>query len=127
MRAFARPANLRTRMGRPSTTEESSMQVRRVDVFAVSYTYAAGPLVLSGGRVSTGQDGTIVRVETDGGLVGWGESSVISPDYLPGYAPATQAVLGLLARALLGADPRQVDVAHARVAAAATGYEPAKS
>ena len=103
------------------------MEIRRIDVYPVAYTNATGPLVLSGGRVSTGQEGTLVRVETDDGLVGWGESTVIAPDYLPGYAPATQAVLPLLARALLGADPRQVETTYARLEAAAKGYEPAKS
>ena len=67
------------------------MHVRRVDVYAVSYTHVGGPFAMSGGRVSTGQDGALVRVETDDGLVGWGESTVIAPDYAPGYAPATIA------------------------------------
>ena len=38
------------------------MEIRRIDVYPVAYTNATGPLVLSGGRVSTGQEGTLVRV-----------------------------------------------------------------
>jgi cis-L-3-hydroxyproline dehydratase len=103
------------------------VRIRRVDVYAVRYTHVDGPFVMSGGRVSTDQDATLVRVETDDGLAGWGESCVIAPDYAEGYAPSTRTVLGHLARALLGVDPRQVEVAYARLDAAAKGYRYAKS
>lgn len=102
-------------------------RIRRIDVHAVRYTHAAGPFALSGGRVSTGQDGTVVRVETEDGLVGWGEQCVIAPDYGEGHGPLTRAALGLLAPALLGADPRQVEVAYARLDAVAKGLAYAKS
>ena len=49
------------------------------------------------------------------------------PDYAPGYAGGTRAVLELLARAALGADPRQVELVRARMDAAAKGYAYAKS
>jgi L-alanine-DL-glutamate epimerase-like enolase superfamily enzyme len=103
------------------------MQIRRIDVHAVRFRHPAGPFTMSGGRVSTEQDSTLVRVETDDGLVGWGEQCVISPDYAPGYAGSTRAVLELLGRAVLGADPRQVEVAYTRMDAAARGYHYAKS
>jgi L-alanine-DL-glutamate epimerase-like enolase superfamily enzyme len=103
------------------------MEIRRIDVYAVRYHHASGPFAMSGGRVSTEQDGTVVRLETDDGLVGWGEQCVISPSYAAGYAPTTRAVLGLLAPALLGADPRQTDVAYARLDEATKGYRYAKS
>jgi L-alanine-DL-glutamate epimerase-like enolase superfamily enzyme len=103
------------------------MELRRIDVYAMRYHHATGPFVMSGGRVSTEQDGTVVRLETDDGLVGWGEQCVITPTYSAGYAPTTRAVLGLLAPTLLGADPRRVDVAYARMDAATKGYRYAKS
>jgi L-alanine-DL-glutamate epimerase-like enolase superfamily enzyme len=102
-------------------------RIRRVDVYAVTYRHAAGPFTMSGGRVSTEQDSTVVRLETDDGLVGHGESCVISPDYAPGYAGSTRAILGLLAAAVLGEDPRQVERVAARLDAAAKGYAYAKS
>jgi L-alanine-DL-glutamate epimerase-like enolase superfamily enzyme len=101
--------------------------IRRVDVHAVRLHHAGGPFRMSGGRVSTDQDATVVRVETGDGLVGWGEQCVFTPSFLPGYGPATRAVLGLLAPAVLGADPRQVDVVYARMDAAIKGYAYAKS
>lgn len=103
------------------------MEIRRVDVFAVPLRHAGGPFVMSGGRVSEEQDSTVVRIETDDGVVGWGEACVISPDYAPGYGPATRAALELLGRAVLGCDPRQVEVVQARLQATARGLETAKS
>jgi L-alanine-DL-glutamate epimerase-like enolase superfamily enzyme len=103
------------------------LRIVRVDVYAVSFRHAAGAFVMSGGRVSTEQDSTVVRLTSDEGLVGWGEACVISPNYAPGYGPSARAALGLLAPALVGADPRRVDVAYARLDAVAKGYEYAKS
>ena len=101
--------------------------IRRVDVFAVRYTHAGGPFALSGGRVAAEQDATVVRVETDDGLVGWGEQCVFTPTFLPGYGPSTRAALEPLARAVLGADARAVELVYARMDAALRGYAYAKS
>src|SRR5918912_3960703 len=89
LRYSGRYANLRT-PGRAC-----AMRIRRVDVYAVRYTLAGGAFTMSGGRVASEQDSTVVRLETDDGLVGFGEVCVISPDYAPGYAPSARAVLGL--------------------------------
>ena len=49
------------------------MRIARVDVFQKSYTIAGGTFSMSGGKSATVQDATIVRLQTDDGLVGWGE------------------------------------------------------
>ena len=82
---------------------------------------------MSGGRVATEQDATVVRLETDDGLVGWGEQCVFSPNFLPAHGGGARATLGLLAPAVLGADPRQVDVVYARMDAAVKGHAYAKA
>lgn len=101
--------------------------IGRVDVFAVRYTHAGGPFAMSGGRVSHDQDATVVRVETTDGLVGWGEQCVFTPSFLPGYGPSTRAALEPLARAVLGADARAVELVYHRMDAALSGYAYAKS
>jgi cis-L-3-hydroxyproline dehydratase len=101
--------------------------IRRVEVYAVRYTHAGGPFTMSGGRTSTDQDATVVRVETSDGLVGWGEQCVFTPSFLPGYGPSTRAALEPLARAVLGADARSVELVYARMDAALRGYAYAKS
>ncbi|MBA2331272.1 MAG: mandelate racemase/muconate lactonizing enzyme family protein [Actinobacteria bacterium] len=101
--------------------------IRRIEVFAVRYTHAGESFSLSGGRTAAEQDATVVRIETDDGLVGWGEQCVFTPSFLPGYGPSTRAVLEPLGRAILGADPRAVELVYARMDAAIRGYAYAKS
>jgi L-alanine-DL-glutamate epimerase-like enolase superfamily enzyme len=101
--------------------------IRRVEVFAVRYRHAGGAFAMSGGRVAADQDATVVRVETDDGLVGFGEQCVFNAAFLPGYGPTARAALELLARAVLGADARQVEAVYARMDRALRGYAFAKS
>ena len=82
------------------------MKIRKIDVFQKTYTMAAGKFVISGGKVATAQDSTIVRIETDDGLVGWGEQCVFSPGYLIAHGEGARAALTLLAPAVVGMDPR---------------------
>lgn len=109
------------------TRMTNTTTIRRIDVHAVRYHHRGGAFSLSGGRAAAEQDATIVRVETDGGLVGWGEQCVFTPSFLPGFGPSTRAVLDPLGRAVLGADACQPDVVYARMEAAVRGYAYAKS
>jgi cis-L-3-hydroxyproline dehydratase len=102
-------------------------RIRRVDVYTVRYTHAGGAFAMSGGRIAAEQDATVVRIETDGGNVGWGEQCVFTPSFLPGFGPSTRAVLEPLARAILGADPCQVEAVYARMEATIRGSAYAKS
>jgi L-alanine-DL-glutamate epimerase-like enolase superfamily enzyme len=102
------------------------MQIARVQVYAVRYTLVGGAFTMSGGRVASEQDATVVRLETDDGLVGYGEQCVFSPNFLPSHGPGARATLGLLAPAVLGADPRQVDVVYSRMDGAVAGHPYAK-
>ena len=110
-----------------STYVTSAATIGRIDVFAVRYTHAGEAFALSGGRSAAEQDATIVRVETRDGLVGFGEQCVFTPSFLPGYGPTTRAVLEPLGRAIIGADPRAVELVYARMEAAVRGYAYAKS
>jgi cis-L-3-hydroxyproline dehydratase len=98
-----------------------------VDVYEVRYTHVGGAFAMSGGRAADEQDATVVRIETDGGSVGWGEQCVFTPSFLPGFGPSTRVVLEPLARAILGTDPCQVEVVYARMEATIRGYAYAKS
>jgi L-alanine-DL-glutamate epimerase-like enolase superfamily enzyme len=51
------------------------MRITGIDVFQVDLPYAGGTYRLSGGREYRSFDATIVRVRTDTGLEGWGEST----------------------------------------------------
>lgn len=82
------------------------MRISRVSVFRVELSYVHGTYQWSGGAVTVA-DSTIVRLDTDEGLSGWGESCPI-PSYLPAHAEGVRAGLELLAPHLLGVDPRRI-------------------
>jgi len=54
-------------------------------------------------------DSTIVRVDTDEGVTGWGEVCPLGPFYLPAYAAGVRAGIGELAPHLIGSDPFEVE------------------
>ena len=103
------------------------MKIVGVDMFEKTYHLEPGPFTMSGHRVVSEQYGTIVRIEADTGDFGWGEQCSFSPAYIPGHAAATQAVVPLLARAIMGCDPREVEKVHDVMDAAVVGQEYAKS
>ena len=68
------------------------------------------PYRLSGGRLLfTELDSTFVRIETDDGLVGWGEGCPWGHTYLPAHGAGIRAAAEVLAPALLGMDPRRLE------------------
>lgn len=70
----------------------------------------ARPYRLSGGRLSFSRlDATILRIDTDSGLSGWGEGTPWGHTYLPAHGPGVRAGIETLAPAVLGLDPRRVE------------------
>lgn len=81
----------------------------------------------SGGKSVSVFDSTIVRVETDAGLVGHGEVCPLGPFYLPAYAEGVRSGLRELGPHLLGADPRQLSKLNRLMDAALKGHPYVKS
>ncbi|MFL5336412.1 MAG: cis-3-hydroxy-L-proline dehydratase [Geminicoccaceae bacterium] len=54
-------------------------------------------------------DSTVIAVDTDAGITGWGEVCPLGPAYLPAYANGARAGIRELGPALIGHDPREVD------------------
>ncbi len=81
----------------------------------------------SGGKSVTDFDSTIVRVETDAGLVGHAEVCPLGPFYLPAYAEGVRAGLRELGPHLLGSDPRQLGKLNRLMDAALKGHPYVKS
>jgi L-alanine-DL-glutamate epimerase-like enolase superfamily enzyme len=103
------------------------VKIVRVDVWGFRYTLAEGPFVMSGGKVATEQDSTIVRLVTDDGLVGWGENCPITPNYVAAHGDGARAALRLMAPALIGLDPRQPELVYDALNAVLMGHQYAKS
>ena len=67
------------------------------------------PYWLSGGRLKFEcLDATFVKLETDAGVVGWGEGTPWGHTYVPAHGPGIRAGIETMAPFLLGLDPRRV-------------------
>ncbi|MCE2517818.1 MAG: mandelate racemase/muconate lactonizing enzyme family protein [Alphaproteobacteria bacterium] len=103
------------------------MKITALDVHAVHLPYAGGVYRLSGGRQYQGFDAAIVRMETDTGLIGWGETTPFGASYIEAHAGGVLAALEELAPAVLGMDPRHHDRLYDRMDMAMKGQHAAKT
>src|SRR3954447_7864792 len=103
------------------------MKIRRVFAHRVELPLREGSYNWSGGKSVAVFDSTVVGVETDAGLVGYGEVCPLGPAYLPAYAEGVRTGLRELAPHLLGLDPRELLALNARMDAALKGHPYVKS
>ncbi len=103
------------------------MKISRILAFRVELPLLETTYKWSGGKSVTVFDSTIVRVETDAGLVGHGEVCPLGPFYLPAYAEGVRAGLRELGPHLLGEDPRQLGKLNRTMDAALKGHPYVKS
>jgi L-alanine-DL-glutamate epimerase-like enolase superfamily enzyme len=101
--------------------------IARIEVFGYTLTYAHGTYVMSSGRVVDSLPSTVVRVETNDGHVGFGESCPLGPTYLPAFAGGARAALAELAPALIGVEATNLAAIWAHMDSALRGHEYAKS
>ncbi|MEM1298156.1 MAG: mandelate racemase/muconate lactonizing enzyme family protein [Pseudomonadota bacterium] len=85
------------------------MKINRIEVYQTNLPYAGGTYALSGGRTYESFDATFVRLITDTGLDGWGESTPFGGTYIAAHGRGVRAGLGELAPAVIGLDPIAVD------------------
>jgi len=103
------------------------MRIVRVVVFRVCLPLEK-PYRLSGGRLRFDRlDSTIVRLDTDSGLSGWGESCPWGSTYLPAFARGVRAGIEQLAPVVIGLDPRLTDVVNRVMDRALPGHPYVKS
>jgi L-alanine-DL-glutamate epimerase-like enolase superfamily enzyme len=81
------------------------VRIVSVDVFGYSLRYAHGDYVMSGNRSIAALPSTVVRLESDTGVVGWGETCPLGSNYLEAHAGGARAALAELAPVLIGLDP----------------------
>ena len=103
------------------------VKIRRILAYRVELPLHEGSYKWSGGKSVSVFDSTIVRVETDTGLVGYGEVCPLGPFYLPAYADGVRAGLRELGPHLLGDDPRELGKLNRRMDAALKGHPYVKS
>jgi cis-L-3-hydroxyproline dehydratase len=103
------------------------VRVVRITAYRVQLPFREGDYGTSGGPPSSGFDATVVRLDTDEGLTGWGEQAALGSTYDPAFDAGSRAALPLLAAALLGADPLQTNRAAAAMDRVLKGHAYAKS
>ncbi len=103
------------------------MRIARIAVYRVELPLREGSYRWSGGKSVTVFDSTVVRVETDEGLVGHGEVCPLGPFYLPSYAEGCRTGIRELAPHLLQHDPRELEKLNRRMDEALKGHPYVKS
>jgi L-alanine-DL-glutamate epimerase-like enolase superfamily enzyme len=103
------------------------MKIQRIRAYRVELPLREGSYKWSGGKSVTVFDSTVVEVETDAGVTGYGEVCPLGPFYLPAYASGVRAGIAELGPHLLGEDPRQLAKLNRRMDAALKGHAYVKS
>ncbi len=103
------------------------MQITRIRAYRVALPLHEGSYKWSGGKSVSVFDSTVVEVETDKGVTGWGEVCPLGPFYLPAYGPGARTGIAELGPHLLGLDPRELSVLNRRMDAALKGHPYVKS
>ncbi|QDU95920.1 cis-3-hydroxy-L-proline dehydratase [Lignipirellula cremea] len=103
------------------------MKITRVSVYQVDLPLHEGTYKWSGGKSVEVFDSTVVQLETDAGVTGFGEVCPLGPFYLPSYAAGARAGMAELAPHLIGMDPTETTAVNRRLDAALKGHPYVKS
>ena len=103
------------------------MKISRVAAYRVELPLYEGSYKWSGGHSVTVFDSTVVAIETDAGIAGYGEVCPLGPAYLPAYAAGARTGIAELAPSLLGLDPTEIGVINRRMDHAMRGHPYVKS
>ena len=103
------------------------MKITRIRCYQVDLPLHEGSYKWSGGKSVTTFDSTVVQVDTDAGVTGFGEVCPLGPYYLPAYAQGVRAGVAELGPHLLGEDPCQLGRLNRTLDAALKGHPYVKS
>ncbi len=103
------------------------MKISRIAVYQVDLPLKEGRYSWSNDNAVEVFDATVVAVETDAGITGYGECTPLGPAYLPAYAAGVRAGLGQIGPGLVGRDPRQLDLLNRHMDSALRGHPYVKS
>ena len=103
------------------------MKISRIRVYQVDLPLHEQTYKWSGGKSVSVFDSTVVAIDTDEGLTGWGECCPLGPVYLPSYAAGVRAGLSELAPQLLGENPLETSKLNRRMDTLLKGHPYVKS
>lgn len=102
-------ANNRHALFSSMRSQPGGLKITRIQVFQVDLPLHEGRYKWSDGKFVEVFDATVVKLETNLGITGFGEQTPLGPAYLPAYAGGTRAGLRELAPHLIGLDPSNVN------------------
>jgi hypothetical protein len=105
----------------------AAMRITRIRVHQVDLPLVEGAYSWSNQNSVSTFDSTVVAIETDEGLAGYGEVCPLGPAYLPSYAEGARTGIATLAPALIGLDPTALGVVNRRMDQAMRGHPYVKS
>jgi L-alanine-DL-glutamate epimerase-like enolase superfamily enzyme len=103
------------------------MKITAIRAWQVDLPLREGRYTWSSGHFVEVFDTTVVAVETDAGLTGWGECCPLGSAYLPAFARGVRAGLAELAPGLIGLDPRALGPLNAHMDRVLRGHPYAKA
>ena len=103
------------------------MRITRIKVYRVALPLHEGSYKWSGGNSVDVFDSTVVEIETDAGITGFGEICPLGPAYLPAYAAGARTGIAELAPHLIGRDPRELNVINQTMDRSLRGHPYVKS
>jgi L-alanine-DL-glutamate epimerase-like enolase superfamily enzyme len=103
------------------------LRIRSIQVYQVDLPLVEGAYRWSGGKSVEVFDSTVVRVETDEGIIGHGEVCPLGPSYLPAYAEGARTGIAFLAPQLIGEDPCELLRLNQKMDACLKGHPYVKS
>ena len=103
------------------------MKIERISAYQVDLPLLEGPYNWSGGNTVSVFDSTLVRIDTDSGITGYGEVCPLGPAYLPAYAEGARTGIAEIGPSLVGLDPTQLGILNETMDAALKGHPYVKS
>lgn len=103
------------------------MRIARITVYRVDLQIKGGGFCSSGGRVTRHLDTSVVQIDSDAGITGWGETCPFGPNWNPAFAEGARAGMEVMAPHLIGEDPRQIAAINQRMDRELYGHPYAKA
>jgi cis-L-3-hydroxyproline dehydratase len=103
------------------------MRVTNIKLYRVELPLYEGSYKWSGGNSVDVFDSTVVEMNTDSGVTGYGEVCPLGPAYLPAYAAGARTGISELAPQLIGLDPTQLGLMNEAMDRAMRGHPYVKS
>ena len=103
------------------------MRIREIRTYRVELPLHETNYKWSGGNSVTVFDSTVVEIQTDVGITGWGEVCPLGPSYLPAYAEGARTGIAELSPHLIGLDPTQLGTINEKMDRTLRGHPYVKS